>query len=59
MVCSFGSGRMEVMARLLASGTFSQNVADDFTRQKYAAGYICTELLEADEANSLDVEGCL
>jgi len=27
MVCSRGSGRMEVMARLLAAGSFSQTMA--------------------------------
>ncbi|KAK7245716.1 hypothetical protein RIF29_40565 [Crotalaria pallida] len=56
MVCSFGSGRMEAMARLLAAGTFSHNAADDFARQKSAAEYICRELREADEANLLDEE---
>ncbi|ESW19854.1 hypothetical protein PHAVU_006G161000 [Phaseolus vulgaris] len=56
MVCSPGGGRMEVMARLLASGSFSQTVADDFAHQKTAAEYICTELREADEANLLHEE---
>ncbi|XP_047158036.1 uncharacterized protein LOC124828688 isoform X3 [Vigna umbellata] len=56
MVCSPGGGRMEVMARLLASGGFSQTVADDFAHQKSAAEYICTELREADEANLLQEE---
>ncbi|XP_019418984.1 PREDICTED: uncharacterized protein LOC109329690 isoform X2 [Lupinus angustifolius] len=56
MVCSSGSGRMEVMARLLAAETFSQNVPDNFAPQKSAADYICRELREADEANLLDGE---
>ncbi|KAL2979873.1 hypothetical protein AAZX31_13G196400 [Glycine max] len=56
MVCSPGSGRMEVMARLLAAGTFSHTVADDFAREKLAAEYICRELREADEANLLHEE---
>ncbi|CAL0301213.1 unnamed protein product [Lupinus luteus] len=56
MVCSSGSGRMEVMARLLAAGTFSQNIPDDFAPQKSAAEYICREIREADEANLLDGE---
>ncbi|KAL5150910.1 hypothetical protein HKD37_13G037434 [Glycine soja] len=51
-----GSGRMEVMARLLAAGTFSHAVADDFAREKLAAEYICRELREADEANLLHEE---
>ncbi|KAK7331322.1 hypothetical protein VNO77_25544 [Canavalia gladiata] len=53
MVCSPGSGRMEVMARLLAAGSFSQTMADDFARPKSAAEYICRELRDADEANLL------
>ncbi|XP_020221231.1 uncharacterized protein LOC109803941 isoform X3 [Cajanus cajan] len=56
MVCSPGSGRMEVMARLLAAGSSSQTVADDFARQKLAAEYICRELREADDANLLHEE---
>ncbi|KAK7303160.1 hypothetical protein RJT34_14061 [Clitoria ternatea] len=56
MVCSPGGGRMQVMARLLASGSFSQTVADDCVRQKSAAEYICRELREADEANLLHEE---
>ncbi|XP_027358853.1 uncharacterized protein LOC113867635 isoform X2 [Abrus precatorius] len=56
MVCSPGSGRMEVMARHLAAGSYSQSMADDFARQKSAAEYICRELREADEANLLHEE---
>ncbi|XP_012573178.1 uncharacterized protein [Cicer arietinum] len=56
MVCSPGSGRMEVMARLLAAGCFSQTVGDDFARQKSAAEYIYRQLCEADEANLLNEE---
>ncbi|XP_061374363.1 uncharacterized protein LOC133316603 isoform X2 [Gastrolobium bilobum] len=44
---------MQVMARLLAAARFSQTIADDFARQRYAADYICRELREADEANLL------
>ncbi|KAK2384848.1 hypothetical protein QL285_072149 [Trifolium repens] len=47
---------MEVMARLLAAGSFSQTVADDFGRQKSAAEYIYRQLREADEANLLREE---
>ncbi|KAK2438811.1 hypothetical protein QL285_023547 [Trifolium repens] len=47
---------MEVMARLLAAGSFSQTVADDFARQKSAAEYIYRQLREADEANLLSEE---
>ncbi|XP_057758124.1 uncharacterized protein LOC130977120 isoform X2 [Arachis stenosperma] len=54
MVCSLGIGRMEVMAKFLAAGSFSQTIADDFGRS--AAEYICRELREADEANLLDEE---
>ncbi|KAE9594622.1 hypothetical protein Lalb_Chr18g0055751 [Lupinus albus] len=56
MVRSYGNGRMEVMARLLADETFSQNVPDDFTPQMSAAEYICRELRDADEANLLHGE---
>ncbi|KAJ1414262.1 PapD-like superfamily [Sesbania bispinosa] len=57
MVCSPGSGRMEVMARFLtAGGSLSQTIADDFARQKSAAEYICRQLREADEANLLHEE---
>ncbi|KAH1146459.1 hypothetical protein GYH30_041886 [Glycine max] len=56
MVCSPGSGRMEVMARLLAAETFSHTVADDFAHEKLAAEYICRELREADETNLLQEE---
>ncbi|KAL1358377.1 hypothetical protein HN51_003660 [Arachis hypogaea] len=54
MVCSLGIGRMDVMAKFLAAGSFSQTIADDFGRS--AAEYICRELREADEANLLDEE---
>ncbi|XP_062176227.1 uncharacterized protein LOC133881304 isoform X2 [Alnus glutinosa] len=56
MVCSIGSGRMAVMARLLAAGTFSQTMAEEVGRQKLAAQDICRELRDADEANLLDEE---
>lgn len=45
---------MEVMARFLAAGSFSQTIADDFGRS--AAEYICRELREADEVNLIDEE---
>ncbi|KAJ7955040.1 Sgf11 (Transcriptional regulation protein) protein [Quillaja saponaria] len=54
MVCSFGSGRMAVMTRLQAAGSFSQTISEDIGHQKSAAEYICRELREADEANLLD-----
>ncbi|XP_065624621.1 uncharacterized protein LOC136061358 isoform X2 [Quercus suber] len=58
MVCSLGgSGRMAVMARVLAAGSYSQNMAEEVGHLKLAAQYICRELREADEANLLDEEG--
>ncbi|GLT61068.1 hypothetical protein SLA2020_338010 [Shorea laevis] len=56
MVCSIGSGRMAVMARLLAAESFSQTMAEEVGHQKLAAQYICRELRDADEANLLDEE---
>ncbi|KAM2542083.1 hypothetical protein TB2_021565 [Malus domestica] len=56
MVCSLGSGRMAVMARLLAGGTVSQSITEDVGHQKFAAQIICRELSEANEANLLDEE---
>ncbi|KAI4317651.1 hypothetical protein L6164_025505 [Bauhinia variegata] len=56
MVCSLGSGRMTVMARLLAAGRFSPTIAEDIGHQKSTAEYVCRELREADEANLLDEE---
>ncbi|XP_057489220.1 uncharacterized protein LOC130775123 isoform X4 [Actinidia eriantha] len=56
MVCSLGNGRMAAMARLLAAGSFSQNIAEEVGNQKLAAQYIQRELREADEANLLDEE---
>ncbi|XP_058210038.1 uncharacterized protein LOC131322657 isoform X1 [Rhododendron vialii] len=56
MVCSLGSGRMAVMARLLAAGSFSQTIAEEVGFQKLPTQYIQTELREADEANLLDEE---
>ncbi|CAK9145516.1 unnamed protein product [Ilex paraguariensis] len=47
---------MAAMARLLASGSVSQNVAEEVGHQKLAAQYILRELREADEANLLDEE---
>ncbi|KAM1829019.1 hypothetical protein ACFX14_021882 [Malus domestica] len=56
IVCSLGSGRMAVMARLLAGGTVSQSITEDVGHQKFAAQIICRELSEANEANLLDEE---
>ncbi|PON80277.1 hypothetical protein PanWU01x14_007270 [Parasponia andersonii] len=56
MVCSLGSGRMAVMARLLAAGNFSRNLTEEVGHQKLAANLICRELSEADEPNLLDEE---
>ncbi|KAF7813692.1 uncharacterized protein G2W53_034668 [Senna tora] len=56
MVCSLGSGRMAVIARLLAAGRLSQTMAEEIGHQKSAAEYVCRELREADEANLLDEE---
>uniref|UniRef100_A0A6P4ACI2 uncharacterized protein LOC107426928 isoform X1 n=1 Tax=Ziziphus jujuba TaxID=326968 RepID=A0A6P4ACI2_ZIZJJ len=56
MVCSLGSGRMAVMARLLAAKSFSPSITEEVGHQKLAAQSICRELSEADEANLLDEE---
>ncbi|XWS14007.1 hypothetical protein CRYUN_Cryun36dG0087300 [Craigia yunnanensis] len=56
MVCSLGSGRMAVMARLLEAGSISPNIAEEVGNQKLAAQYIYRELRGADEANLLDEE---
>ncbi|XP_062108553.1 uncharacterized protein LOC133819349 isoform X2 [Humulus lupulus] len=56
MVCSLGSGRMAVMARLLAARSFSLSVAEEVGNQKLAAKLACKELREADEPNLLDEE---
>ncbi|KAK9933677.1 hypothetical protein M0R45_020859 [Rubus argutus] len=56
MVCSLGSGRMAVMARLLAGGSVSKSLAEEVPHQKIAAHLICRELIEANDANLLDEE---
>ncbi|KAH0992866.1 hypothetical protein GBA52_004349 [Prunus armeniaca] len=56
MVCSLGSGRMAVMARLLASGSVTQRIAEEVGHQKFDAQMICRELSDANEANLLDEE---
>ncbi|WCJ23550.1 hypothetical protein M5689_005572 [Euphorbia peplus] len=56
MVYSIGSGRMAVMARLLAAGSSSRVIGEEVRRQKLAAQCIHRELNEADEANLLDEE---
>ncbi|XP_021862261.2 uncharacterized protein [Spinacia oleracea] len=53
MVCSVGSVKMAVMARLSASGNISQGLAEKAGHQKLVAEYIQKELLEADDANLL------
>ncbi|WRX19710.1 hypothetical protein QQP08_012197 [Theobroma cacao] len=54
MVCSLGSGRMAVMARLLEAGSISS--AEEVSNKKLAAQYIYRELRGADEANLIDEE---
>eukprot|EP00258_Populus_trichocarpa_P017840 XP_006380028.1 uncharacterized protein LOC7469084 isoform X3 [Populus trichocarpa] len=56
MVCSIGNGRMAVMARLLVTGSLSQNIAEEVSQQKFVTRYICRELHESDEPNLLDEE---
>ncbi|KAK8498335.1 hypothetical protein V6N13_116085 [Hibiscus sabdariffa] len=56
MVCSLGSGRMAVMARLLEVGSISSSMAEDVVNKKLATQYIYRELRGADEANLLDEE---
>ncbi|XP_028781429.1 uncharacterized protein LOC114737651 isoform X2 [Neltuma alba] len=56
MVCSLGSGRMAVIARLLAAGRFSPTRAEEIGHQKSAAEYVFRDLRDADEANLLDEE---
>ncbi|XP_050373580.1 uncharacterized protein LOC126791205 isoform X2 [Argentina anserina] len=56
MVCSVGSGRMAVLARLLAGGSVSQGLAEEVPHQKSAAHLIYRELIEANDANLLDEE---
>ncbi|KAL5541788.1 hypothetical protein UlMin_009498 [Ulmus minor] len=56
MVFSLGSGRMAVMARLLAAGRFSQSMTEEVGQRKLAAQLICKELRETDEPNLLDEE---
>ncbi|XP_038900699.1 uncharacterized protein LOC120087804 isoform X3 [Benincasa hispida] len=56
MVCSVGNGRMAVMTRLLAAGSFSRSIAEEVGHQKFASEFICRELRDADEANLIDEE---
>ncbi|KAL6185923.1 hypothetical protein ACLB2K_042045 [Fragaria x ananassa] len=53
MVCSVESGRMAVMARLLAGGSVLQSLAEDVPHQKFA---VYRDLIEANDANLLDEE---
>ncbi|XP_038724086.1 uncharacterized protein LOC120015647 isoform X2 [Tripterygium wilfordii] len=54
MVCSLGSGRMAVMARILTRN-ISKTISE-IGHQKSVAQYICRELCDADEPNLLDEE---
>ncbi|XP_039020834.1 uncharacterized protein LOC120152749 [Hibiscus syriacus] len=56
MVCSLGSSRMAVMARILEAGSISPSIKEDVVNQKLAAQYIYRELRGADVANLLDEE---
>ncbi|XP_004134183.1 uncharacterized protein LOC101217479 isoform X3 [Cucumis sativus] len=60
MVFSVGNGRMAVMTRLLAAGSFSRTIAgksrEEVGHQKFASEFICRELRDADEANLIDEE---
>ncbi|XP_043806841.1 uncharacterized protein LOC110601259 isoform X3 [Manihot esculenta] len=56
MLCSLGTGRMAVMARLLAAGSLSQTTGEEIGEEKLATQCIYRELHEADEANFLDEE---
>ncbi|CAB4262790.1 unnamed protein product [Prunus armeniaca] len=47
---------MAVMARLLASGSVTQRIAEEVGHQKFDAQMICRELSDANEANLLDEE---
>ncbi|XP_023528787.1 uncharacterized protein LOC111791619 isoform X2 [Cucurbita pepo subsp. pepo] len=51
-----GNGRMAVMTRLLAAGSFSRTIAEEVGHQKLASEFICRELRDADEANLIDEE---
>ncbi|KAL0548328.1 hypothetical protein IC582_012776 [Cucumis melo] len=60
MVFSVGNGRMAVMTRLMAAGSFSRTIAgksrEEVGQQKFASEFICRELRDADEANLIDEE---
>ncbi|XP_022138026.1 uncharacterized protein LOC111009285 isoform X2 [Momordica charantia] len=56
MVCSVGNGRMAVMTRLLAAGSFSRTITEEVGHQKLASEFIYRELRDADEANLIDEE---
>uniref|UniRef100_A0A7C9AAN1 SAGA-associated factor 11 n=2 Tax=Opuntia streptacantha TaxID=393608 RepID=A0A7C9AAN1_OPUST len=57
MVCSIGSVKMTVMARILASGSFQQAVtAEKAGYQKLVGQYIQKALLDADDPNLIDEE---
>ncbi|XP_048136154.1 uncharacterized protein LOC115748457 isoform X2 [Rhodamnia argentea] len=56
MVCPVGSGKMAVLARVLAGGSFSNTAEKEVSHQKLLAQHIFKEFREADEANLLDEE---
>ncbi|XP_010036727.1 uncharacterized protein LOC104425655 isoform X3 [Eucalyptus grandis] len=56
MVCPVGSGKMAVLARVLAGGGFSSTAEEEVSHQKLLAQHIFKEFREADEANLLDEE---
>ncbi|KAL3749354.1 hypothetical protein ACJRO7_010460 [Eucalyptus globulus] len=56
MVCPVGSGKMAVLARVLAGGGFSSTAEEEVSHQKLLAQHIFKEFHEADEANLLDEE---
>ncbi|KAF8038194.1 hypothetical protein BT93_B0910 [Corymbia citriodora subsp. variegata] len=56
MVCPVGSGKMAVLARVLAGGSFSNTAEEEVSHQKLLAQHIFKEVREADEANLLNEE---
>ncbi|KAI3443162.1 uncharacterized protein J3R85_000056 [Psidium guajava] len=56
MVCPVGSGKMAVLARVLAGDSFSNTAEKEVSHQKLLAQHIFKEFREADEANLLDEE---
>ncbi|XP_056161635.1 uncharacterized protein LOC130135855 isoform X1 [Syzygium oleosum] len=56
MVCPVGSGKMAVLARVLAGGGFSNTAEEEVSHQKLLAQHIFKEFRDTDEANLLDEE---